>query len=159
MMTAAEIDECFPSLSGRFDITSPDDEDYNCVAWSVNDKKQWWWPTPFGQRRWPGKYWLPGIDHEETVKAFVALYERLKFEKCDSRDFETGYDKIAIYANSIGTVTHTARWWLEDKGWSSKLGEENDIRHHSLESIEGHSYGTVVQVMRRLRMSKGSTKS
>jgi len=154
-MTEAEIEAIFPSLRAGFDITSPTDEEYNCIAWSINDVRQWWWPTPHGQRKWPGKYWPPGVDHEETLKAFTKVYESLGFKKCDEREFEAGYDKIAIYADSIGTVLHAARWWIEDNGWSSKLGEENDIRHHSLESIEGASYGTVVQIMKRRRRQRG----
>jgi hypothetical protein len=153
-MTAAEIEATFPSLGSLFDITSPTDEEYNCIAWSINDIRQWWWPTPSGQRKWPGKYWPPGVPHEETLDAFTRLYEILGFQICTDRTFEIGYDKIAIYADNIGTITHAARWWQEDNGWSSKLGEENDIRHHSLESIEGASYGAVLQIMKRLRLKR-----
>jgi hypothetical protein len=99
-----------------------------CVSWSINDTKQWWWPTPPGQSRWPGKYWP---------------YAQLGFEACDRRDYEEGHDKIAIYVDHAGNVAHAARWWLEDGGWSSKLGEENDILHHSLGSLEGACYGVV----------------
>ena len=150
-MTYAEIEECFTSLKGRFEVTSPPDEEYNCIAWTLNDKKQWWWPTPSGQGRWPGKYWPPGVLHEETLSAFTALYKEFRFEICTGVEFETGFDKIAIFVDSGGSVTHAARWWYEDRGWSSKLGEENDIRHHTLESLEGHSYGKVVQIMKRAR--------
>ena len=58
----------------------------------------------------------------------------LKFAK--ELHFEDGYDKIALYSLRNGTITHAARWWLEDKGWSSKLGESNDILHHSLECCD-----------------------
>jgi hypothetical protein len=148
-MTKAELEEIFPGLKQGFEITSPADEEYNCIAWSVNDTRQWWWPAPPG--RWPGKYWPPGIPHEETLAAFVAVYEALGFRTCQEREFEVGYDKVAIYADRDGTVTHASRWWLEDNGWSCKLGEENDIRHHTLESIEGTDYGRVVRVMKRAR--------
>jgi hypothetical protein len=60
---------------------------------------------------------------------------------------------VAIYADPRGTITHAARWWLEDKGWNCKLGEENDILHHSLDSIQGNVYGRVVQIMKRRRRS------
>ncbi len=140
-MTAGEIEEYFPAIKGRFEITSEPDEEYNCIAWSVNDTKQWWWPTPPGQKKWPGKYWPPGIPHDET----------LAFGICSDRGFEPEYDKIAIYADLNGVVTHAARWWQEDRGWSSKLGEENDICHHVLESLEGPAYGSVFQIMRRAR--------
>jgi hypothetical protein len=153
-MTVAELQAIFPSLAAGFKITSPTDEEYNCIAWTINDTRQWWWPTPPGQVRWPGKYWPPGVPHEETLEAFTELYNVLGFEICDGQRFEDGYDKVAIYVDGAGTVTHAARWWIEDKGWSSKLGEENDILHHSLGSIEGTSYGTVVQIMKRIRRRK-----
>jgi hypothetical protein len=148
-MTVAQIEACFPSLKAGFNITSPANEEYNCIAWSINDKSQWWWPTPPG--KWPGKYWPPSVPEEATLPAFTKAYEDLGFKICDERAFEDGFDKIAIYANRIGTITHAARWWREDNGWSSKLGEENDILHHTLEALEGFSYGAVVQIMKRRR--------
>lgn len=78
------------------------------------------------------------------------MYEILLFVKCDSSDREKGYDKIALYANQ-DLPTHAARLWQEDVAWSSKLGDENDIAHHDLESIEGQEYGKVVQIMKRRR--------
>lgn len=153
-MTATEIEAYFPRIKGSLEITSEPDEEYNCIAWSVNDKKQWWWPTPPGHRRWPGKYWLDGIPHEETIPVFTEMYQRLAFEVCDSSEYEENYDKIAIYADSSGIVTHAARWWKDDGGWSSKLGEENDILHHHLAALESASYGKVRLVMRRKRRSK-----
>jgi hypothetical protein len=150
-MTEDEIVALIPALRGAVEIKSPADENYNCIAWSLNDLHQWWWPTPTGTGRWPGKYWPTGILNEETLAAFIALYERLGFKKCSSGDFEEGYDKIAIYTDHLGTPTHAARWWQEDLGWSSKLGEENDILHHSLESLEGTAYGHVSQIMKRKR--------
>lgn len=153
-MTEAEIESLFPSLKAGFAITSSMDEEYNCIAWSINNTQQWWWPTPTGQRRWPGKYWPPGVPHEETLAAFTKLYESLGFVHCSQRAFEHGWDKIAIFADSFGVIQHAARWWIEDLGWSSKLGEENDIRHDSLESIEGGAYGSVVQIMKRRRRTR-----
>jgi hypothetical protein len=153
-MESIEIVQLLPGLSAGFEITSPTDEEYNCIAWTVNDTRQSWWPTPLGQGKWPGKYWPPGIPHEETVLAFTKTYKALGFQECRERTFESGFDKIAIYADNQGTVTHAARWWLEDSGWSSKLGEENDILHHSLESIEGSMYGTVAKIMKRPRTSR-----
>ena len=153
-MTPEEIEELLPALSGYFEITSPANEAYNCVAWCLNDTKNYWWPAPF---KLPGVYWPPGIKKEETVEAFIALFEDQSFIKCESRDFELDHDKIAIFGAPLGTPTHAARWRQEDRGWNSKLGEENDILHHSLESIEGEVYGRVVQVMKRNRSPKLAT--
>jgi hypothetical protein len=149
-MTLDEIGARLPGLVGRFEITSNHDDVYNCIAWALNDKNQWWWPTNYFC---PGVYWPPGVPKELTIPAFVRAFEEMLFTKCNSRDFEPGYDKIALYANVNGEPTHAARWWLEDGGWSSKLGEENDILHHTLDVLEGGDYGCVVQVMRRRRIS------
>ena len=145
MLSKEEIEALFPGLAGGFEITSNSDDSYNCIAWSVNDTRRSWWP-------WPSRfvYWPPGAPREETVQAFLKMYEMLLFEPCASADREEGYDKIALYAlNNV--PTHAARLWKEDSHWSSKLGDENDIAHHSLESIEGLEYGRVVQIMRRRR--------
>jgi len=75
----------------------------------------------------------------------------LLFVECASADPEPGFDKIEIYADADGLVTHAARRWKEDQGWSSKLGEENDICHFTLDSLEGEAYGKVVRIMKRRR--------
>jgi hypothetical protein len=82
------------------------------------------------------------------------MFRNLLFVVCDSREYEPGFDKVALYADDTGTPTHAARWWQEDGGWSSKLGEENDILHHTLESLEGGDYGTVVQIFKRKRITE-----
>jgi hypothetical protein len=45
-MTEAELRREFPLLPEDFAITSPEDENYNCISWSVNDTHRYWWPTP-----------------------------------------------------------------------------------------------------------------
>jgi len=147
-MTRDEISEAFPALVGRFDMTSSPDDAYNCISWAFNDTLQYWWPTDFS---YPGMYWPP-VSRDVAISSFVAAFEYFGFRKCSSREFEDGYDKIALYADALGTPTHAARWWQEDGGWSSKLGEENDIRHHTLESLEDSEYGKVVQVFKRRRL-------
>lgn len=149
-MTRAEIEDDFPGLIGQFfEITSPPDENYNCISWSVNNTAKYWWPIPPGA--WPGRRWLTEVPQDESLDAFLALYKRLLFVECDSPHPEAGFDKIAIYAGPDGLVTHAARCWKEDLGWSSKLGEENDICHYTLESLEGNAYGKVVRIMKRRR--------
>jgi len=148
-MTEEELAARLPGLrSVQFEITSESDEIYNCIAWAVNDTNQWWWPFP---HRCPGVYWPPGVPKEVTIPAFIQAFEEVLFARCENREFEPGYDKIALYADANRRPTHAARWWLEDGGWSSKLGEENDILHHTLGSLEGTDYGQVVQILRRQR--------
>ena len=147
-MTSGEIIETFPNLQGLFEITSDPDDRYNCISWSVNDTHKYWWPVQYS---YPGVYWPPGAPRELTIDAFLKMFERVLFRACDSREFEPSFDKIALYADSQGVPTHAARWWQEDQGWTSKLGEENDIRHHTLEGLEGSDYGHVVRILKRQR--------
>ena len=41
-----EILKAFPGLryDGGFRITSPEDADYNCIAWAFGRKDCWLWP-------------------------------------------------------------------------------------------------------------------
>lgn len=146
-MLRQEIQSLFPNLDERFEITSDPDDSYNCVAWSLNDTQRWWWPFRAGN---PYVFWPTGVPCEETVEAFVKLYEHLLFSRCDTSEKVAGWDLVAIYG--MGDLpTHVARLWHEDQGWTSKLGDENDILHHSLESLEGVQYGRVVRILRRKR--------
>ena len=41
----ADLESLFPGLRGSgYLITSPEDIDYNCVAWAADDEEHWWWP-------------------------------------------------------------------------------------------------------------------
>ena len=96
-MTEEEIRSLFPLLPEDFAVTSEDDENYNCVAWSINDTHRWWWPTPI---TYPC-YWPPYVPRDNTADAFVTMYETLLFVRCESREPEDGYDKVALYVGSM----------------------------------------------------------
>ena len=39
------IEQAFPRLRGApYQVTSPEDDRYNCIAWAAGDPKHWWWP-------------------------------------------------------------------------------------------------------------------
>lgn len=82
-----------------------------------------------------------------TQAVFQETFEELGWERCESRDREEGYDKIAFYADPGGLIKHAARMVLG--GWTSKLGPYIDISHRSLECLSGGAYGTVAFYMRR----------
>lgn len=44
--------------------------------------------------------------------------------------------------------THVARQ-LDDGKWTSKLGSNEDIIHHTLDGLEGEKYGQVTTIMTR----------
>jgi hypothetical protein len=145
MATPGErIEELFPRLRGKdYQITSPADVRYNCIAHAAGDSgRRWWSADPAA-----GYYWPEGVARVETLAAFIAAFALLGYEPCDSEELEASYEKIAIFANPDGTPTHAARQ-LPGGRWTSKLGLKEDIEHE-LHDVSGEIYGAVVQLMRR----------
>ena len=93
---------------------------YNCIAWAAGDAKRSWWPV--------GGYWPKSVPREETLEAFVGVFEGLGYRLCEDASLEDGYEKIAIYMNAGGEPTHAALQ-LPDGNWTSKLGGLEDITH------------------------------
>ncbi len=140
------FDKDFPNLKAEgYLVTSPQTPSYNCIAWAAGDSKRWWWPDSFYTEFWPNT-----IPREDTVDAFIAMFTELKYVICDNDLLENGFEKVAIYANR-NTVTHAARQ-LSNGKWTSKLGRSHDIEH-TLAGLNGPTYGTVVQIMKRVKQS------
>jgi hypothetical protein len=136
------VDQAFPNLrSSGFRITSEATGEYNCIAWSVHDTENWWWPNPLAA------FWPEGVPLEETLPAFIEAFRTRGFVPCESFELEHGFEKIAIYVDSQGTPTHAARQ-LSNGGWTSKLGPQEDIEH-TLNGLTGPEYGQVAQVLKR----------
>jgi hypothetical protein len=130
----------FPNLEVEgYEISSPYDRRYNCIAWASSRDNQWSWPGG-------GGYWPAGVSDDTTVEAFIEAFALQGYETCDDRILDAGYGKVALYAQQ-GEVTHAARQ-LSDGRWTSKLGKEVDITH-TLAGLEGPCYGVVVQILRR----------
>ena len=129
----------FPGLGGDtdFKITSPQNTNYNCIAWAYHFQDRWMWPGGTGTKTIDGfKFWPDGIDDTEDVSAFIEAFKQKGYEQCETGDFETGYRKIALYVKKGTTqCTHAARQ-LNNGKWTSKLGRENDIQHGSPYAIE-----------------------
>lgn len=133
----------FPKLNqSNFKITSETTDDYNCIAWAAGEDDLWWWPHPDG-------YWPEGIQKDLTVKAFTELYEGLGYSVCKGHAYETGYEKVALFAQQNGEPTHAARQ-LPGGMWTSKMGRSEDIQHE-LHVVEGTIYGKVVKIFKRPR--------
>jgi hypothetical protein len=92
---------------------------------------------------------------DETVQSFVQAFATLGYKDSQSAYFKLGFQKVAIYASSIGLVRHMARQHFLGRGWLSKPGSLEDLLHPTLESIEGdpsptsNDYGVVVQILER----------
>lgn len=142
------IQQLFPQLrDDTFEITSPPDARYNCVAWAVGDTKRWWWP---GEP--PFSFWPSGIRREESVAGFVEAFATFGYEVAVSANHDHEYEKVAIFASSDGVPTHMARQ-LPDGSWTSKLGALEDIAHVEVIGVAGSDYGQVVVFLQRQKPS------
>jgi hypothetical protein len=129
------------------DRTRDRDDKYNCIAWAVGKKDNWWWPRQLG-----GFHWPRGLPREplnkETVENFIRAFETEGFERCDDGKFENEFEKVAIYVNNFNVPKHAARL-LPNGAWTSKLGDDEDIEHATLEVLEGRGYGKAKIFLRR----------
>jgi hypothetical protein len=140
----SQLEQLFPGLIGSvYQVTSPRDRDYNCIAWAAGDSHHWWWPGQDVDK----EYWPPGVPRERTRDAFVAAFASVGYVVCEGEFPEAGYEKIALFADVAGRPTHAARQ-LSNGRWSSKLGKMEDIEH-GLRDLEGTLYGSVVLIMKR----------
>lgn len=140
-----------PNLSDNTcEITSPAKKRYNCIAWAAGNDTRNWWPDPIGVGFWP-----VGVPREVTLNAFLAAYRTLGYEVCANASLEAGLEKIAIFAqlNADGLLEPThATLQLGSGEWTSKLGPFEDIRHKTLDAVEGPVYGTAMFYMARRRV-------
>jgi hypothetical protein len=90
------------------------------------------------------------VSKEYNLTSYSRVFAVRGYTPCDTGELEQGYEKIAIYADSMGIPTHAARQ-KESGVWMSKLGELEDIEHETLGALEGPGYGVVAQIMKRPR--------
>lgn len=125
-----------------FQVKSPRDIKYNCIAWAMGDDQN---------VCWPGRKYLPGrVPKDDSLPAFIATFVNMGYECCDADGVEPGFEKIVLYVDEQQErVTHAARQ-LPDGFWTSKLGPQWDI-NHLLEGVCGPhpAYGRVAQILRR----------
>ena len=115
---------------------------YNCVAWAaIADTQKWWEP---GDE--PDFFWPRGILDDGSFQSYVELYKLLGYRPSNSRRLELFYEKVALFAFADGDFAHVAYQLLN--GWTSKLGEWEDIRHKTLSGLEGGTYHAVSQIMK-----------
>jgi hypothetical protein len=87
------IEALFPRLTpNNYEITSPKDGKYNCIAWAAGDNTSWWEPVqfvpgvPLG-----GFYWPSGLPREYTIDGYILAFERQGYRQCAS----AGYEAVA----------------------------------------------------------------
>jgi hypothetical protein len=133
----------FPNLKqSDFEITSPSEPSYNCLGWAAGEE-EWWEPDPDGNYYWPD-----AAPREYTVPAFLAAYESIGYKICDAPEPEDGFEKIVLYQSDEDYPPHVARQ-LTPGNWTSKLGVYEDIKHMSLECLNGELYGHPAYYLKR----------
>ena len=140
----------FPGLRDdkHFEITSPVDPSYNCIAWAYQIKGRWMWP-PAGVPVLDSVTFWPDGNASTDVDQFIEAFKNKGYEECEDPYFEDGYRKIALYITpGTHSCTHAARQ-LSNGFWTSKLGESYDIQHSTPQGIEGRWYGVVYCYMKR----------
>lgn len=140
-MRRQNLESCFPDLrSTPYEVTSPEDSRYNCVAWALGRSDRCWWPTPHVRYYWPDN------PADGSLEAFVGVFRSLGYEVCASPELEPCLEKVAIYAKN-DLPSHVARQ-LPSGQWTSKCGDLEDITH-DLRALEGDAYGSVAVIMKR----------
>lgn len=118
-MPADDLYGIFSNLAAStYEITSPIDPFYNCIAWAAQETDRLWWPFAYP----PMGYWPDGIDRTETVECFIVAFATLGYIPCENGDLEHGFEKLVIYASG-SEVTHMARQLsVADNGLLSPAG-------------------------------------
>ena len=95
----------------------------------------------------PAGVW-PVAEEGFSIEAYSKMFAHFGYEKCANGKFEKGFKKIVIYGDDAEQFSHVARQ-LDGGKWSSKLGEESDVKHVSPEVLSGAAYGKPILYMRR----------
>ena len=149
-----QIELKFPNLRIKgYQATSPPDHYYNCIAWAAGDQERFWSPIRRDQSDGAygapyGDYWPAAAVQENTLDAWKSAFALQGFMECQSAAVEPGFEKLAIYADGQNVPQHVARQ-LPSGEWTSKLGNDLDIQHASLDALEGECYGRAIHFMRR----------
>lgn len=131
----------FPnSVKEPFCITSPEDANYNCVAWALGDTNHWWEPDE-------DYIWLDGLDFDDRLQTLKHLFEHFGFEQIFQPDWTNKVEKIALYSNDGVFCSHVAKQTI-DGNWTSKLGVSFDVTH-TIETLEYGIYGHLAVILQK----------
>src|SRR5437016_14583171 len=70
------IEQVFSGLRGSgYQVTSPQNDTYNCIAWAAGDTTNWWWPDEPDNPH--SSHWPPGVPRVETLESFRQAFATL----------------------------------------------------------------------------------
>jgi len=136
----------------QFQISSPVNPNYNCIAWAYQLIDNKWYATPRGSLQFDGviSFWPDDIPDGRDISCLVALFESIGYVRCNTYEHESGFQKVALYWKEYSQEwTHASRESRDGSFWMSKLGPSVDIHHGNPYSVEGTDYGTVYCIMKR----------
>ena len=144
-MRDPELEADCPGLADeQYEIRSPQDPQYNCIAFAVGDLAHFWYDANV-----KGYYWPPGTPGADTIEGWLKVFSDLGYKETALNDdgLESDCEKVAIYASPEGPE-HVARQKASGV-WTSKMGKGHDIDHPTLAALEGATMGMVVKIMKR----------
>jgi hypothetical protein len=142
-MTQAEIQKKWPhlQLNNNFTFTSLRTWDYNCIAWVLNINDDW---LQF-------EYNENGdIRPDRFPATYINFFKSHGFFECNNGNLEDNTEKICIYTDADGLLTHVSLQ-LANGQWISKMGDYEDIKHENEAVISGGLYGNYRSYMKRIR--------
>lgn len=143
------MDSPFPNLAAEgYAVTSEPDREYNCIAYAAGETNRWW-----SHLDGPGYYWPEYASRTPYIQSLVEVFRGLGYELGADAGYETGCQKVALYAKE-GRWTHAAAQ-RPNGGWSSKLGMAEDISHRTPGALAGEAYVRVHCLMRRKETEGG----
>lgn len=120
----ASFKEYFPKLDlDKAVVSGPATPEYNCIAWTVGETKEWCWP--------PAMY--PSVSEEESFNKFYASYG---FKPAP----EGG--EVARWRNAQGLTHGSVSGPEHGPRWESKCGQELKIQHGK-DELQGEIYGWI----------------
>lgn len=140
-MPKKDVEKQFPALKGTEYDLSDEDFNYNCLAYALGDKSNWWEPP-----NRPGQYWPPGFPDDLSVKTVESIIRSYGFTVDNNLARAPETDAIAIYAEGEDW-THFAKF--ADGSWSCKLGDGHDVLGVQLEHFAGKLYGKLFKILSR----------
>ncbi|HAI76621.1 MAG TPA: hypothetical protein DCM08_10270 [Microscillaceae bacterium] len=122
-----------------FEITSPETDQYNCLAWAMHDSQRWWDTAD-------DDFWIEA-NRDNLLQTVIEVCQKLGFQVCEDEQLEEGYEKIALFSNDKQYCAHVARQ-LNNGKWTSKLGQSFDVIH-SIFAIENGIYGNAAIFLKK----------
>ncbi len=136
-------------------VTSEPTMVYNCIAWALGQRNEWWEPYSPGSIPEARVYWPAGLPHNRDPETLRQLFQQEGFTDCENGDFDPAVVKIALYRIPDGNGgyrwTHAARQ-LKTGLWTSKLGSSYEVTHRKPDDLDGALYGTVYAYMSKPRI-------